>query len=117
MRRRFARLVLLVVVPVIVATALVTGYAKRPTADAIAFEVYLFLGGDAAELCGDGRAGEHDHCASCVPQTLALAAGNDGPEPDAVPAQPTEFSVAEGRSGSLPVLSAAPRGPPAREDA
>lgn len=118
MRRRFARLVLLLIIaPVLLAAAMVTGYAERPSADETAFQAYLLLGGNAADLCGDGHALEHDHCAGCQTSTPSLAAVGDTLKFDARPAQPTEFVLAQGRSGGFRILAASPRGPPGREDA
>lgn len=115
MRRCLARLVLLLVAPTLVAAALAAGYAQRPAADAAALQVYLLLGGDLADLCGEGHASGHEHCSGCQPPTLSLAGADDVPGCRPAPAASLGVRVAARTTEGIEFLGASPRGPPGRQ--
>lgn len=55
------------------------GYAQRPSLADSAFQTYLLLGGDPADLCADGGATPgHVHCLDCQTAGSALPAVTGG---------------------------------------
>lgn len=105
------RLVLMFVAPLIVAAAVATGYAQRPSEAEAAFQAYLWLGGSPADLCG-GHAAGHQHCDGCQasPPALQPAAHLQRPGPVILAAAgetPREAPAIEARRDA-----ASPRGPP-----
>ncbi|MFT3973012.1 MAG: hypothetical protein QM699_06075 [Amaricoccus sp.] len=114
MRRRLSRLLVLLAVPLVVVAMVGIGYAGRPSSAEAAFQVYLLLGGDAADLCGHGPG--HLHCDACSGATPALASGA-GPLPDvALVFRDATVVLSQEAEAVGCVVAAAPRGPPGAVD-
>lgn len=108
------RLILGLMSLLLVAAASVGGYLQRPSQEAAAFQTYLMLGGDPADLCVDGQAPGHRHCTACqLAAPLLFAITDDTSEAGANYASLT-FSLSDRGVTRSSVLILHARGPPAQ---